>query len=100
MNDSGEKTGQKYALTLYVASMNARARFAVENIRKVCEEYLKGRYELEVIDLRENPSLAIEEKVVATPMLIKRLPLPIRTFIGNMHDIDKILLGLEVRQES
>lgn len=99
MVDNQENPHQKYILTLYVASMNPRARFAIENIRRICREHLEDSYSLEVIDIRENPALAFTEKIVATPMLIKRLPLPIRTFIGSMQDIDKILVGLEVKRK-
>lgn len=97
MDRNGEKPLRKITLTLYVAGTNARTRFALENIMRLCEEHLKGCHDLEVIDLRENPALAIKDKVVATPMLIKRLPLPIRTFIGNLHDTDKILVALELK---
>ncbi len=89
----------KYVLTLYIANMNAKTRFAIENIKKICDEHLQGRYTLEVIDIRENPSLAAREDVVATPMLIKKLPPPLRTFIGNMNDVERILVGLKIKQK-
>lgn len=99
MDFSGKRDKEKYILTLYVANMSARTRFAIENIRKICREHLEGSYKLEVIDIREDPSVAFKEKIVATPLLIKHLPLPIRTFIGNMQDINKILVGLELKRK-
>lgn len=94
-----EKGNRKYILTLYVSGVNPRTRFAVENIRKICKEHLKGRYELEIVDIREDPSVAVHERIVATPVLIKRLPQPIRTFIGNLQDTEKILVGLELKEQ-
>jgi circadian clock protein KaiB len=99
MPDRKKNKKKGFVLTLYIASMNARARFAIENIRRFCEEHLEEGYELEVIDLRENPSLTIEEKIVATPVLIKRLPPPIRTFIGNMRNMEKILVGMDLKRK-
>ncbi len=93
------KSRRKYVLVLYVASMNARARFAIDNIRKICEEHLKGRCRLKVVDIRKDPSLAAREDIVATPVLMKKLPPPLRSFIGNMEDIDRVLVGLEITQK-
>lgn len=74
-----------------------RAEAAVANLRRICEEELRGRYELQVIDVLEQPQLAEDEKVLATPTLIKQLPPPLRRVIGDLSDKDKVLLGLEVR---
>ena len=86
-------------LRLYIAGMNARARRAIENITRTCEEQLKNRYILEIIDIRENPVLAKGEQVVAVPTLIRKVPLPLRTFIGDLADTERILPGLDVRRE-
>ena len=70
---------------------------AVANLRRICEQELQGRYELQVIDVLEQPQLAEDEKILATPTLIKQLPPPLRRVIGDLSDKDKVLLGLEVR---
>jgi circadian clock protein KaiB len=87
---------EKYLLRLYVTGMTPKSIKAIENIRKICEENLKGRYELEVIDVYQQPEYAKKEQIIAAPTLIKKLPLPLRKFIGDMSDKDKILLGLNV----
>jgi circadian clock protein KaiB len=86
-----------YVLRLYVTGTSPRAEAAVANLRRICEEELRGRYELQVIDVLEQPQLAEDEKVLATPTLIKQLPPPLRRVIGDLSDKDKVLLGLEVR---
>lgn len=70
---------------------------AIANLRRICEQDLKGRYELEIIDVLEFPHIAEDEKILATPTLIKELPLPLRRMIGDLSDRDKVLLGLDVR---
>ena len=67
------------------------------SIKRICEEHLKGRYELEVIDIYEQPVLAKGEQIIATPTLVKKLPLPLRKFIGDMADAERILVGLDLR---
>ena len=84
-------------LRLYVTGTSPRAEVAVANLRRICEQELQGRYELQVIDVLEQPQLAEDEKVLATPTLIKQLPPPLRRVIGDLSDKDKVLLGLEVR---
>jgi len=85
---------------LYVTGSNPRAQLAVENLRRICEQELAGQYELEIIDVLENPQLAEDEKILATPTLIKQLPPPLRRVIGDLSDTDKVLLGLEVRPQT
>ncbi|HMK66011.1 MAG TPA: circadian clock KaiB family protein [Thermodesulfobacteriota bacterium] len=92
-----EKEQERYVLRLYVTGMTPRSSLAIQNIQKICEENLKGRYELEIIDIFQKPYLAEGEQIIAAPTLIKKLPLPIRRFIGDMSDTDKILLGLDLR---
>ena len=73
-----------------------RAEKAIANLRRICEEELRGQYELNIIDVLEHPQLAEDEKILATPTLIKRLPPPLRRVIGDLSDKEKVLLGLDV----
>jgi circadian clock protein KaiB len=86
----------KFLLKLYVTGKSPRAEVAIANLRRICEEELQGEYELEIIDVLEHPQLAEDEKILATPTLIKRLPPPLRRVIGDLSDKDKVLLGLNV----
>ncbi len=88
----------KYILRLFITGTTARSVLALTNLKKICEEYLEGRYDLEVIDLYQNPGLAKDEQIIAAPTLIKKLPLPFRRIIGDMSDIEKVLIGLEVKK--
>jgi len=94
LKDSEDK---KYVLRLYVAGATTRSTEAILNIKKICEEHLKGRYELEVIDIYQQPVLAKGEQIIAAPTLVKKLPLPLRRFIGSMADADRILVGLDLK---
>lgn len=89
----------KYVLRLYIAGITPRSTQAVLNIRNLCEEYLRGRFDLEVIDIYQQPILAEGEQIIAAPTLIKKLPLPLRRFIGDLSNIDRILVGLDLRKE-
>ena len=88
---------EKYVLKLYVTGLTPASTRAITNIKKICEEHLQGRYELEVIDIYQQPVLARGEQIIAAPTLIKKLPLPLRRFIGDMSDSERILLGLDLR---
>lgn len=90
---------EKYVLRLYVTGMTPRSTQAIEKIKRVCEEHLKGRYELDIIDVYQQPSLARGEQIIAAPTLIRKLPLPLRRIIGDMSSTEKILLGLDLRQK-
>jgi circadian clock protein KaiB len=92
--ESGKK---KYVLRLYVAGMNPQSSKAIQNITRICEENLKGRYDLQIIDIYQQPALAKGEQIIAAPTLIKKLPLPLRKFIGNMANEEKMLVGLDLR---
>ena len=87
---------EKYILKLYVTGMTPRSMKAVTNIKEICEEHLKDRYELEIVDIFQQPVLAKGEQIIAAPTLIKKLPLPLRRFIGDMSDQEKILIGLDL----
>lgn len=86
-----------YVLRLYVSGMSPNSRRAVENVRKICTEHLEGRYQLEIIDIYQQPFFAKEGQIVATPTLVKELPEPLRKFIGDMSQTERILLGLDIR---
>lgn len=88
---------QEYVLRLYVTGLTPRSVQAIKNIRQICEEHLKGRYSLKVVDVYQQPVLARGEQIVAAPTLIKRLPLPLRRIIGDMANADRVLLGLDLR---
>ncbi len=87
---------ERYLLRLYVTGMTPRSARAVNNLRAICDEYLEGRYDLEVIDIYQQPVLAMGEQIVAAPTLIKKLPLPMRRIIGDMSNRDRVLLGLDL----
>lgn len=88
---------RKCVLRLYVTGTTPRSVKAIRNIRRICDEHLKGAYDLEVIDIYQQPLLAKGEQIIAAPTLLKKLPLPLRRFIGDMSDTEKILLGLDFR---
>ncbi len=93
------KKDGKYVLRLFVAGINPKSKKAIENLREVCDENLKGKYDLEIIDIYQQPIFAKEGKIVAAPTLIKELPLPIRRFVGDLSDKEKLLLGLDLRSQ-
>ena len=88
---------EKYCLRLYVTGTTPKSLRAITNIKQICETHLKGRYDLEVIDIYQQPALAKRDQIIAVPTLIKRLPLPLRKFIGDMTNTVQILLGLDLR---
>ncbi len=87
-----------YLLRLYVAGTTPYSVRAIANIKLICEEYLQDRYELEVVDLYKNPTLAKGEQIIAAPTLIKRLPLPLHRIIGDLSVVDRVLVGLDLRK--
>jgi circadian clock protein KaiB len=93
-----ESLETRYVLRLYVTGSTPHSTRAITNIRKLCEEYLEDRYDLEVVDLSQNPTLAEGEQIIAAPTLIKKLPLPLRRFIGDMSHTERILIGLDLRE--
>jgi len=96
----GKAAREKYCLRLYVTGTTPKSNRAITNIKRICDEHLKGRYTLEVVDIYQQPVLARREQIIAAPTLIKRLPLPLRKFIGDMANTDRILVGLDLRQAS
>lgn len=90
---------KKYILRLYVAGTSPQSVRAIANVKKICEEHLHGRYELQVIDLYQQPQLAQGEQILAAPTLIKKLPLPLRRIIGDMSSVERVLVGLDLRNK-
>lgn len=86
----------EYVLKLYVTGDTPRARRAIENLRHICEDELGGQYQMVVIDVLTRPQLAEDEKIMATPTLVKQLPPPLRRIIGDLSNKDKVLLGLDI----
>ena len=91
---------EKYLLRLYVTGNTPRSVRAIENIRRICEEQLQGRYELEVIDLYQQPGLAEGEQIIAAPTLVKKLPLPVRRLVGDLSKDENVLFGLDLKRRS
>jgi circadian clock protein KaiB len=89
-------SGEKYILRLFVTGILPNSARAVVNIKAICEQYLKDRYELEIIDIYQQPALALTEEIIAIPVLIKKFPLPEERMIGDLSDIDNVLKGLRV----
>lgn len=92
-----ESKEERFLLRLYVTGSTPSSVRAIENIRKFCEEHLQGRYDLEIIDIYQQPQLLKGEQIIAAPTLIKKLPLPLRKFIGDLSDSERILMGLDLR---
>ena len=91
------KKSATYVLRLYVSDSTVKSERAVVNLKRVCEEHLQGRYDLEVIDIHRQAKLARDEQIVAVPTLIKRLPAPLQRLVGDMSDLNKVLIGLDLR---
>jgi len=87
----------KYRLRLYVTGTTAKSVRAIQNVRRICEEHLRGLYDLEVVDIYKNLPLARGDQIIAAPTLIKRLPEPLRRLIGDMSDEQRVLVGLDIR---
>ena len=94
----GRRKPVVWNLRLYVAGQTPKSIRAFANLKVLCEEHLKDRYQIEVIDLRENPQLARGDQIVAIPTLVRRLPKPLRTIIGDMSDSVRLLVGLDLRK--
>ncbi len=87
----------KYVLRLYVTGMTPKSSQAIANVQELCKKHLAGRYELEVIDIYQQPQLAKGEQIIAAPTLIKKLPLPLRRLIGDMSDTEEFLMGIDLK---
>ena len=89
-----------YNLRLYVAGQTPKSVTALANLKRICEAHLSGRYRIEVIDLLEHPQLAAGDQILAVPTLVRRLPEPLKRIIGNLSDMERVLVGLDLRVES
>ncbi len=92
---SGEP--ETWDLRLYVAGQTPRAIAALENLKKICEEHLAGKYNIEVVDLLQNPQLARGDQILAVPTLVRKLPEPVRKIIGDLSNTERVLVGLDLR---
>lgn len=91
------RASELWQLRLYVMDETRKSMTAFDNLKKVCETHLKGRYRIQVIDLLKHPQLARGDQILATPTVVRRLPTPMRTVIGTLSDIDNVLVGLDLR---
>ncbi len=89
---------KKYVLHLYVVGLSPRSQKAIDNIKKICDGHLKGRYQLRIQDIYKNPIFAKNGQILGVPTLIKELPLPLRKFVGDMSDAEKLIVGLDLRK--
>lgn len=96
-SQTGELEPNKWNLRLYVAGQTPRSLTAFKNLKDICEEYLKGKYHIEVIDLMENPTLARGDQILAIPTLVRKLPQPIRKIIGDLSNTERVLVGLDIQ---
>jgi len=96
---ASRRTKAKYLLRLYVTGTTGKSMRAIQNVRRICEEHLRGLYDLEVVDIYKNLPLARGDQIIAAPTLIKRLPAPLRRLIGDMSDEQRVLVGLDIRQQ-
>ncbi len=94
------KKSVAWELRLYVAGQTARSLAAFQNLKRICEEHLKGQYRIEVIDLLENPQLARGDQIFAIPTLVRKLPVPVRKIIGDLSNTERVLVGLDLRPRS
>ena len=90
--------GQAYQLRLYVAGQTPKSVLAFKNLKQICEEHLHGHYQIEIIDLVENPQLAAGDQILAVPTLVRRLPEPIKKIIGDLSNTERVLVGLDLRE--
>ena len=88
---------ETWELRLYVAGQTPKSVMALANLRQYCEEHLQGRYQLEVIDLLQNPQLAEGDQILAIPTLVRKVPVPMRKIIGDLSNVERVLVGLDIR---
>jgi circadian clock protein KaiB len=97
MNTPSTKNKPEWQLRLYVAGQTSKSRDALANLQRLCETYLAGCYEIEVIDLIENPALAAGDQILAVPTLVRKLPEPIKKIIGDLSNETRVLVGLDIK---
>jgi circadian clock protein KaiB len=94
---NGHKVKPRYLLRLFVTGQTPRSVQSIENLKRLCDKHLAGRYELEVIDIYQQPGMASENQIIAAPTLIKRLPLPLRRLVGDFSNADRVVVGLDLK---
>jgi circadian clock protein KaiB len=94
---TSQSSAEVWELRLYVAGQTPKSLAALANLKRICEEYLAGQYQIEVIDLMQNPQLAREDQILAIPTLVRKLPEPLRKIIGDLSNQERVLVGLDVR---
>jgi circadian clock protein KaiB len=95
--ESDGQASNRWNLRLYVAGQTPRSMTAFKNLKNICEEYLQGKYHIEVVDLMENPTLARGDQILAVPTLVRKLPHPIRKIIGDLSNTERVLVGLDIQ---
>ena len=98
LSEHQSATLSAYSLRLYVAGRTPKSLLAFKNLKEICEQHLLGRYDIEVIDLLENPQLARGDQILAVPTLVRRLPEPIKKIIGDLSNTERVLVGLDLRE--
>ena len=99
-NTDAETDGGPYHMRLYVAGQTVKSMTALANLKRICEEHLAGRYDIEVIDLMKNPQLAAGDQILAIPTLVRRIPEPLKRIIGDLSNTEKVLVGLDIRSKA
>jgi circadian clock protein KaiB len=94
-----EPAMEDYNLCLYVAGQTPKSLSAINNLKRICEDYLTGHYTIEVIDLLVTPQLALDDRIVVVPTLVRRLPSPLKRITGNLSDTERVLVGLDIRKK-
>jgi circadian clock protein KaiB len=94
---AGTKQRVKWELRLYVAGQTAKSLQAFANLKQICEEHLAGEYQIEIVDLQQNPQLAAGDQIIAVPTLVRKLPEPVRKIIGDLSNTEKVLVGLDLQ---
>jgi circadian clock protein KaiB len=98
--EDGPREGEVWELRLYIAGQTPRSVTAFANLKKICEEHLQGRYNIEVVDLVKHPQLAAGDQILAIPTLVRKLPQPLRKIVGDLRDTERALVGLQLRPAS
>jgi circadian clock protein KaiB len=93
-----EETPERWQLRLYVAGQTPKCVAAFANLKKICEEYLTGQYDIEIVDLLQTPALAQGDQILAIPTLVRKLPEPVRKIIGDLSNTERVLVGLDIRR--
>lgn len=99
-SESHETSNEKWLLRLYIAGRTPKCIIALENLKSFCQEHMSGQYEIEVVDLLENPRLAKDDQIIAIPTLVRKLPEPLRRIIGTLSDTERMLVGLDLKSRA